>query len=187
MNRPLQEGVRVSVSEIRSENSVGEEMNNEVSNASDSCGDIEKETSDNYVIDANPNPSQDAESGVTLKGGKCGRNILLGTQQADNIEGGENDDILVGRGGADTLKGNDGNDNFLPWGLIEEPTNTASSINIDGGEGLDRVYIKGTSTSFPREICEDSQCSIKIKGQDGEVRLNNVEVIIFDDTAILLN
>lgn len=137
----------------------------------------------NYVIDANPIPPQTVDNGVRINGGQQGRNILLGTELGDDIIGGDFDDILVGRGGEDTLTGGSGNDNFLPW--LKQASSTNTSVN--GGTGLDRLYIKGESKDFTESsTCTTSGCTITSK-QGGVIKLDNIEVVIYEDEARRLN
>ena len=137
----------------------------------------------NYVIDANPIPSQNVGSGVIINGGINGRNILLGTELADTIEGGNFDDILVGRGGGDSLIGGLGNDSFLPW-LKQDSSADAS---VSGGSGLDRLYINGESKDFAESAaCTIAGCTIT-SSQGGVITMDEIEVVIYNDTARRLN
>ena len=137
----------------------------------------------NYVIDANPTPPQTVGSGVSINGGQKGRNILLGTELADTIIGGNFDDILVGRGGGDILSGGAGNDSFLPW--LKQASSTNASVR--GGDGLDRLYIRGESNDFTESsTCTTEGCTIT-STQGGVITLNNVEVVIYEDVARRLN
>ena len=141
----------------------------------------------NYVIDASPTPTQAVDGGVTINGGDSGRNILLGTESADTINGGAFDDVVVGRGGGDVLNGDAGNDNFLPWGSINTKSKSSSNVTINGGLGLDRVYFNGRSNSFAfSNTCKSSQCTVT-SSQGGRAVLRSVEVLVFEDTAQRLN
>jgi len=133
----------------------------------------------NYVIDANPTPSQNVESGVVINGGINGRNILLGTELADTVKGGNFDDILVGRGGGDSLIGGPGNDSFLPW--LKQVSSADASVS--GGSGLDRLYIRGESQDFTESsACTTAGCTIT-SSQGGVITMDEIEVVIYNDTA----
>lgn len=137
----------------------------------------------NYVIDANPIPSQNVGGGVIINGGINGRNILLGTELADTIEGGNFDDILVGRGGGDSLIGGLGNDSFLPW--LKQVSSADASVS--GGSGLDRLYINGESQDFTESAaCTTTGCAIT-SSQGGVITMDKIEVVIYNDTARRLN
>ena len=141
----------------------------------------------NYVIDASPTPAQTVSSGVTINGGRDGRNFLFGTQLADVINGGRYDDVLVGRGGNDTFSGSTGDDSFLPWGSIADATDSSSNISIDGGLGLDRVYFNDVAASFSGfSACQSSQCTVT-SNQGGQAVLKNIELLIFEDKTQRLN
>ena len=137
----------------------------------------------NYVIDAKPTPTQNMENGVIINGGVNGRNILLGTELADTIEGGNFDDILVGRGGGDSLIGGPGNDSFLPW--LKQVSSADASVS--GGSGLDRLYIRGKSQDFAESAaCTTAGCTIT-SSQGGVITMDEIEVVIYNDTARRLN
>ena len=137
----------------------------------------------NYVIDASPTPTgQSVEGGVTITGGQLGRNILLGTSQDDSITGGPFDDVIIGRNGSDTLQGSGGNDSFLPWSK-----SSSTNATIDGGLGLDSVYIDKNNQSVEKDsACNASECMIT-GGDSGTLSITNVEILVFKDTSIRLS
>ena len=137
----------------------------------------------NYVIDGNPVPNRTSTVGITIIGGSGGRNLLLGTPQADTITGGNNDDALVGRDGADELNGGGGDDSFLPWESSAGP----SVATINGGAGFDRLYIKDSSSNFSSSGCTRSSCELKSSDESTtKAILLNTEMIVYRDTSIEL-
>ena len=142
----------------------------------------------NYVIDASPTPKQVVSGGVQINGGSDGRNFLFGTELADAINGGPYDDVLVGRGGNDRFNGSAGDDSFLPWGSMQDPSDSSSNVRVDGGLGLDRVYFNGVAASFAgSSACKISQCTMKSVHQGGRAELKNIELLIFEDKTQRLN
>ena len=138
------------------------------------------------VIDALPQPRdpnlQDSDYlGATING-LGGRNILLGTPGPDIINGGPDADTLIGRNGADTLNGGNGSNSYLPWGDLSN-NDSFSNVTINGGTGLDVVYLRGTRNQFSSTSgCTSSSCSLTSLG--GTLSMNNVEVLIFKDGRV---
>ena len=113
----------------------------------------------NYVMDGNPTPNRTGLIGTDLTGGSEGRNILLGTPADDTLEGGSKHDALIGRGGNDKLIGNSGNDSILPWSSLTQEM--GSLIVVNGGEGFDRVYLKGKQSSYKlSQPCNRDECNL---------------------------
>ena len=135
----------------------------------------------NYVLNGNPTPNRNNPTPVTLIGGQNGRNILLGTPADDIMKGGEKHDALIGRGGNDQLFGNGGNDSFLPWSDASEEA--GSSIMVNGGQGFDRVYLKGKESSYLlAPDCDDQSCEVSSNGNNNIIlSLTSVEQIIFEN------
>jgi len=71
--------------------------------------------------------------------GSAFRDTLIGTKQANALDGGPGDDVLRGAGGADALDGGQGNDAcFGPGGLScgrEAPVKASAYIEFDGTRG----------------------------------------------------
>ena len=138
------------------------------------------------VIDAMPQPRdpdlQDSDYlGATING-LGGRNILLGTPVPDVINGGPDADTLISRNGGDTLNGGNGSNSYLPWG-DRANSNSFSNVTINGGTGLDVVYLRGTRGQFSSTSgCTSSSCSINALG--GTLKMSNVEVLIFKDGRV---
>ena len=146
-------------------------------------------TNGNYVINGNPTPDQNsspaANSGVILNGSKTGRNILLGTPAIDRLIGGEKNDALIGRGGNDELVGGKGNDNILPWSSTSQEI---GAVNIDGGDGFDRIYLKDRNTSYDvNSSCSRVYCKVETKTGNGSLRLTSIEQIIFINSIKNIN
>ncbi len=131
----------------------------------------------NYVMDGEPTPNRSGNSGVVLEGGIIGRNILLGTSNDDTLKGGESNDGLIGRGGRDFLFGGNGNDNFVPWPSISKQND---DVDVDGGEGYDRVYLNGRKSSYSLNTCSISSCNIRSSAA-GTLYLTNTEMVIYND------
>ena len=138
------------------------------------------------VIDAWPQPRDpdlhDSDYlGATING-LGGRNILLGTPGPDVINGGPDADTLISRNGGDTLNGGNGSNSYLPWG-DRANSNSFSNVTINGGTGLDVVYLRGTRGQFSSTSgCTSSNCSINALG--GTLKMSNVEVLIFKDGRV---
>jgi len=138
------------------------------------------------VIDALPQPRdpdlQDSDYlGATING-LGGRNILLGTPGPDVINGGPDADTLISRNGGDTLNGGNGSNSYLPWG-DRANSNSFSDVTVNGGTGLDVVYLRGTRGQFSSTSgCTSSSCSIQALG--GTLKMSNVEVLIFKDGRV---
>lgn len=136
------------------------------------------------VIDAWPQPGDPgigSYAGAVING-LDGRNILLGTPGPDSITGGNDADTLVGRGGGDILNGDDGNNSYLPWPDLGGVTQL-SNTTIQGGSGLDVVYLRGTRNDFSDTSgCSQAECTISAKG--GSLTMTNVNVLIFKDARV---
>lgn len=134
----------------------------------------------NYVMDGNPTPSQQSNNfGIALEGGE-GRNVLLGTSLKDTITGGPNHDALIGRGGSDTLNGLEGDDSIIPF---SSSSNGSDIVEVDGGEGFDRVYMQKNKSDYVISICESNSCDITIllSATGATAEVSNVEQLIFKD------
>ena len=147
----------------------------------------------NYVMDGDPTPKRDDAKGVKLYGG-IGRNILLGTPDDDILEGGSKHDALIGRGGNDTLIGNGGNDSILPWSSTSQER--GSQVVVYGGEGFDRVYLKGEESAYVfSQPCNRTRCDLSLAsdlnsaGDENKFKLSldSVEQLIFKGSVKPLN
>ena len=116
-----------------------------------------------------------------------GRNILLGTPASDILTGGNKHDALIGRGGDDQLNGGQGNDSFLPWTSTSQEE--GSLINLDGGDGFDRVYLKGEASRYKLSTaCNKESCDLSLTTEDDVVilMLEDVEQIVFKGSVFNL-
>ena len=96
--------------------------------------------------------------------------------------GGPDADTLISRNGGDTLNGGNGSNSYLPWG-DRTNSNSFSNVTINGGTGLDGVYLRGTRGQFSSTSgCNSSSCSIQALG--GTLKMSNVEVLIFKDGRV---
>lgn len=138
-------------------------------------------TQGNDVIDAGSYAiTPGTSAGATIDGGSRGRNFLFGTPGDDVITGGDGDDTLVGRGGGDTMLGGGGNNAYLPW---LESASVNRNAQIQGGTGLDVVYLRGNRADFSgTDQCSASGCTIS----QGNITLtmSNVDVLIFKDGRV---
>ena len=86
----------------------------------------------------------DVDASALLNGialiGNDGDNILIATDQADNVIGGGGDDVLIGNLGSDTLSGGLGNDLFL-FNAIE---NSAFDTIIDFTREMDKIVLNSS-------------------------------------------
>ena len=109
-----------------------------------------------------------------------GRNVLLGTSLNDTIEGGPHHDALIGRGGSDSLAGLEGDDNIIPF---SENSAKSDAIEVDGGQGFDRVYMQKNKSDYIISNCNDGSCDIKLilSEKQATATLSNVEQLVFKD------
>ena len=140
----------------------------------------------NYVMDGSPTPGrQNNDNGIDLAGGE-GRNVLLGTSLNDKIRGGPEHDALVGRGGSDVLEGLEGDDSIIPF---SENSTETDVVEVDGGEGFDRVYMQENQSNYSTTNCNSSGCDIKVRlsGEGATANLSNVEQLIFKDKIVKIS
>ena len=74
-----------------------------------------------------------------------------GTNDADTLDGGDNNDVLVGRGGDDVLDGGNGQNIYLPG---------AGADTVEGGPGLDIVFFEGNRSDYGTTNCSKTSCTI---------------------------
>ena len=137
-------------------------------------------------MDGSPTPGrQNNDNGIDLAGGE-GRNVLLGTSLNDQIRGGPEHDALVGRGGSDVLEGLEGDDSIIPFSANSTETNV---VEVDGGEGFDRVYMQENQSNYSTTNCINSECDIKVRlsGEGATANLSNVEQLIFKDKMVKIS
>lgn len=78
------------------------------------------------------------DNGADIVDGGAGHDKVYGGAGNDIVRGGDGNDRLYGDAGADTLEGGAGNDS-----LYVDADDLASG-SVDGGDGIDRIYIQGT-------------------------------------------
>jgi Ca2+-binding RTX toxin-like protein len=71
--------------------------------------------------------------------GTNGKNVFLGTAQADKVRGGNNQDTVLGGAGNDTIEGSDGTDNLLGGEGKDIITDSAGNDVMEGGTGNDAL------------------------------------------------
>lgn len=98
---------------------------------------------------------------------------MRGTLEADSLNGGGGDDVLIGRDGKDTLNGGTEQNSYLPG---------AGNDTVNGGPNLDVVFFSGNRASYTLSGCTKSSCSVT--GPDGTDTLKNVEILIFADARV---
>ncbi len=121
-------------------------------------------------ININTITAANITGGFRLDGSSKGLDVL-GTDQADRLEGGFLDDTLMGQGGIDALLGNEGNDklyggdgndslngglgdDFLDGGIgVDDIADSAGSNTVKGGDGNDSISIY---SSLPSDINGDA-------------------------------
>ncbi|UFH59077.1 Ig-like domain-containing protein [Sulfurovum mangrovi] len=80
------------------------------------------------------------EGDDTINGGD-GNDLIRGGAGDDTLNGGDGNDILIDGNGADTFSGGEGDD----WIVISD---TESFVSIDGGTGVDTLYLSGSSMTL---------------------------------------
>jgi hypothetical protein len=80
------------------------------------------------------------EGDDTINGGD-GNDLIRGGAGDDTLNGGDGNDILIDGNGADTFSGGAGDD----WIVISD---TASFLSIDGGTGVDTLYLSGSGMTL---------------------------------------
>lgn len=104
-----------------------------------------------------------------LEGGS-GNDTLLGGAGRDELDGGKGDDVLDGGTGNDELDGGKGNDILIGG---------AGNDEINGGRGTDTAVFSGSIADYSWIWGRKSQ--LTVTGADGIDKLENVEILRFDD------
>lgn len=96
------------------------------------------------------------------------------------INGTDNNDIIIGRGGDQTFIGGKGKD---------ELTGGQGNDNLDGGEETDKSLYKGASIDYDLEFLPDKSVRVidKVNNRDGSDTLTNFEIAVFSDKSINLS
>lgn len=107
--------------------------------------------------------------------GRYGETIT--NTQVTAISGTNAGDLIRSTGWADNISGNYGNDQFV---------RLTNGDRIDGGAGLDRVTLSGTSADYRFALITDDTGSWAVVsgGAEGEIRLRGVEYVQFTDRTV---
>jgi len=86
---------------------------------------------------------------------------------------------LVGREENDVLNGGSGQNTYLPG---------RGNDTVNGGSGLDIVFFSGERSNYSLDnACSTRACTVSGSGaseSDGENRLSNVEILIFQNARV---
>jgi Ca2+-binding RTX toxin-like protein len=114
--------------------------------------------------------------------------VLNGTENGDNLNGGDGNDTLNGYGSGDNLNGNGGND-ILNGGTGNDNLNGGSgndilnggtgNDNINGGSGYDTAIFSGNRNSYTIDLINGI-----ITGTDGSDLFTDIERLQFSDQII---
>ncbi|MCS3765091.1 VCBS domain-containing protein [Bradyrhizobium centrosematis] len=107
-----------------------------------------------------------------------GVNSVQGSNQADTLVGGSNNEFFFGGGGGDTISAGGGNDGI---------TGQGGDDLIDGGAGTDMVIFSGAQSQYNVTMAGTIQVQDTVAGRDGTDTLTNVEVLQFSDGIVLLS
>jgi Ca2+-binding RTX toxin-like protein len=150
----------VTVNLVSNVNSGGDAANDSLTGIENLVGSA---LSDSLTGDANANTLDGGAGNDTLDGGAGAVN--------DSLSGGDNDDSLIGGGGADTISGGDGNDN------IDMGAGLSVDDRIDGGAGLDKLFLNGDYATMPFTFKSTTAINIEqillSDGQSYNLKLDN--------------
>lgn len=107
-----------------------------------------------------------------------GVNSVQGSNQADTLVGGSNNEFFFGGNGGDTINAAGGNDGI---------TGQGGDDMIDGGAGTDMVIFSGVQSQYNVTTSGTIQVQDTITNRDGTDTLTNVEVLQFSDGIVLLS
>ncbi|MGY3038072.1 VCBS repeat-containing protein [Bradyrhizobium sp. USDA 4354] len=107
-----------------------------------------------------------------------GVNSVQGSNQADTLTGGSNDEFFFGGGGTDTINAGGGNDGI---------TGQGGNDTIDGGAGTDMVTFSGSQSQYNITTAGSIQVQDTVLNRDGTDILTNVEALQFSDAIVLLS
>ena len=117
---------------------------------------------------------RDGWDGAEGFAGLGGRDVLV---NVENVEGSNEDDLLIGDGGDNELLGFGGSDVFQ--GL-------AGNDVIDGGAGDDTAIYRGRKSEYVVTKMADGVYTVqdRVAGRDGTDMLTNVENVMFSDETM---
>ncbi|SFN60836.1 VCBS repeat-containing protein [Bradyrhizobium sp. Rc3b] len=107
-----------------------------------------------------------------------GVNSVQGSNQADTLVGGSNNEFFFGGGSGDTINAGGGNDGI---------TGQGGNDTIDGGAGTDMVIFSGTQSQYTVTTAGTIQVQDNVVNRDGTDSLTNVEALQFSDAIVLLS
>lgn len=117
--------------------------------------------------------------GQATLNGLGGNDVLRGTLEADELNGGSGNDTLVGRGGNDQLNGGTEENSYLPG---------EGNDTVTGGSGLDIVFYSGPRSDYSLSGgCSKASCTVTASGasaSDGSDTLTGVEILIFNNARV---
>ncbi|WP_298241353.1 VCBS domain-containing protein [uncultured Bradyrhizobium sp.] len=105
-----------------------------------------------------------------------GVNSVQGSNQADLLVGGSNNEFFFGGGAGDTINAGGGNDGI---------TGQGGDDTIDGGAGTDMAIFTGTQSQYTVTTSGTIQVQDNVSNRDGTDTLSNVEVLQFSDAILL--
>ena len=91
-----------------------------------------------------------------------------------SLNGGDNNDVLVGRAGNDVLNGGNHQNIYLLG---------AGADTVNGGSGLDIVFFEGNRSNYGTNGCSKTSCTITQTDKQNKT-LKNVEILIFEDARL---
>lgn len=99
----------------------------------------------NYLSDSGSGPAYSIgtiafDGGVTWTNADIAARVMLGTAEAETIDGSAGDDVMDGRGGADVLLGKDGDDTLLGGDGYDILHGDAGSDRLEGGKDSDWLH-----------------------------------------------
>ncbi|MFT7880163.1 MAG: Ig-like domain-containing protein [Sulfurimonas sp.] len=143
-----------------------------------------------------------------IQEGSLGVDTLTGTESADRLYGYEGDDSLSGSGGSDLLRGGDGNDTLeggegadlliggngtdtIYGGNDNDMIAFDALDSVDGGAGIDLLYVEGESITLDLTSIDDAQINsierIDLTGSgDNTLILNYSDLLALNENDTLI-
>ncbi len=111
--------------------------------------------------------------------GNDGDDMIHGGDGDDMIHGGDGNDILIDSDGADTFNGKEGDDSIVI-------SDTSSFVFIDGGTGIDTLYLTGDGVTLDLTVISDTKI-VGIEKIDITGSGNNTLILNYNDLLALKN